>query len=122
MDFAIGALKVAKETVVQRCRKDKELLEQLTKFGVKITAREIGATHVKLLSRLRSGKLLKRAPKVLLKRAPKVLLKRAPIVLSKRAPKVLLKRAPKVLLKQLQQWAPEVSSKQLQTLWVLYQT
>ena len=41
LDFAIGALKVAKETVVQRCRKDKELLERLTKFAVKTTAREI---------------------------------------------------------------------------------
>ena len=41
LDFAIGALKVAKETVVQRCRNNKELLEQLTKFAVKTTAREI---------------------------------------------------------------------------------
>lgn len=41
LNFAIEALTVAKETVVQRCRENKELLEQLTKFAVKTTAREI---------------------------------------------------------------------------------
>ena len=48
LDFAIGALKVAKETVVQRCRENKELLEQLMKFAVKTTAREfLAKTAVK---------------------------------------------------------------------------
>lgn len=41
LNFAIGALKVAKEKVVQVCREDKELLQQLTKFAVKITARDV---------------------------------------------------------------------------------
>ena len=43
LNFAIKALTVAKKTVVQRCRENKELLEQLVKFAVKTTAREIAA-------------------------------------------------------------------------------
>ena len=46
LNFAIEALTVAKETVIQRCRENKELLEQLTKFAVKTTAREIIAKTV----------------------------------------------------------------------------
>ena len=41
MNFAIEALKVAKKTVVQLCRDNKELVQQLTKCAVKTVSRDV---------------------------------------------------------------------------------
>lgn len=86
LDFAIGALKVAKEKVVQICREDKELLEQLTKFAVKTTAREI---------------IAKTAFKTVLREATKVGTKNAAKTAAKVGAKGVAKTAAKVGTKSL---------------------
>lgn len=77
LNFAIEALTVAKETVVQRCRENKELLEQLTKFAVKTTAREIIAktalkTGLRVVAKVSTKSAAKTAAKVGTKSAIKV--------------------------------------------------
>ena len=77
LNFAIEALTVAKETVIQRCRENKELLEQLTKFAVKTTAREIIAktvlkTGLREVAKVSTKSAVKTAAKVGTKSAIKV--------------------------------------------------
>ena len=76
LNFALEALTVAKETVVQRCRENKELLEQLTKFAVKTTAREIIAktalkTGLREVAKVSTKSAVKTAAKVGTKSAAK---------------------------------------------------
>ena len=96
LNFAIEALKVAKETVVQRCRENKELLQQLTKFAVKTTAREIVA---------------KTAVKVVLREAAKVGTKTAAKTAAKVGTKTAAKTAAKVGTKTAAKTAAKVGTK-----------